>query len=472
MSLRRQFILAFVAFSVVVSAVGGAIAYQITKRALEAELDEKLIQVALATAEVGLRGDELLFLEPGDEEGGTFGPYQQQLQRLRRIPIDEAYIFRPDLTALVTTHPHEERPIGSTLYELRPYRTQITEATLVGASTSPLFCDEAEGRCYKYAFVQIEQGPALLGILAPADFTEPLDAFGRTVILGSLLSAVVAALLAWFLATRVTGPLDRLGRVAFRIQRGRMDEAVREERGGEMGRLSRAMERMREGILHRDEQLRLMLAQVAHEIRNPLGGLELFASAAAETEEAVERNHLLGKVRSEILALNRIIDDFLTFARPLRAEERLHDIRGPLREAVELVEMQVQDGGGELEVELPSEPLMVRADPEHVKRVTLNLLRNAAQAGQNVRLRGESKRGEVVISVLDDGPGVPKEMEERVFEPFVTDKEQGAGLGLAIVKRVVEGNLGRVELDKEEGTSGGGAEFRVYFRGAEDIPIS
>ena len=78
-----------------------------------------------------------------------------------------------------------------------------------------------------------------------------------------------------------------------------MDEPVREERGGELGRLSRAMERMREGILHRDEQLRLMLAQVAHEIRNPLGGLELFASAAAETGDAegAEGVHKEGSLR-------------------------------------------------------------------------------------------------------------------------------------------------------------------------------
>ncbi len=472
MSLRRQFILVFVAFSVVVSVVGGVLAYRNTRRALEEELDAGLLKVAWATAEVSLRSDELLFLGPGDEGTATFTGVQQQLRRLRRIRIDQAYVFLPDRTALVTTLDAEERPIGATLYELEPYLAQINQADQMGEATSPLFCDEEEGRCYKYAFVKVDQGPVLLGILAPADYTEPLDSFRRTVILGSFISAVVAALLAWFLSTRVTGPLDRLGRVALRIQRGRMDEEVREERGGELGRLSRAMERMREGILHRDEQLRLMLAQVAHEIRNPLGGLELFASAAAETEEAEERAILLGKVRSEVVALGRIIDDFLTFARPLRAEDRFHDIRIPVQEAVGLVEMQIREGGGELKVELPSEPLMARADPEHVKRVLLNLLRNAAQAGKNVRLRGENQRGEVVVSVQDDGPGVPKEMEDRVFEPFVTDKAQGAGLGLAIVKRVVEGNLGRVELRNGDETSGEGAEFRVYFRGTEDISIS
>jgi signal transduction histidine kinase len=229
------------------------------------------------------------------------------------------------------------------------------------------------------------------------------------------------------------------------------------------------MERMRLGILHRDEQLRLMLAQVAHEIRNPLGGLELFASAASESEDQVERAQFIGKVRDEISALNLTIDDFLTFARPLKAEGELHDVRGPVREAAELVEMEMRDEGGELTLAAPSHPLMARADPEHVKRVTLNLLRNAAQAGQKVEVRLEPYRGEVILFVRDNGPGVPPELEDRIFEPFVTDKEQGAGLGLAIVKRVVEANGGRVELTTGPMASGVGAEFRVYFRGGEDI---
>ncbi len=126
-----------------------------------------------------------------------------------------------------------------------------------------------------------------------------------------------------------------------------MDEPVATERGQEMGRLSRAMERMRRGIQERDEQLRLMLAQVAHEIRNPLGGLELFASAASETEDAAERDRLIQRVRTEVSGLNGIIDDFLTFARPLAPSRGPTDLREPLREAVELARAEVDRRGGD-----------------------------------------------------------------------------------------------------------------------------
>jgi signal transduction histidine kinase len=472
-SLRRQFLLVFVAFSVVISGVGGVLAYRNTSRVLERQLDDKLVQIALTAVEVGLVGsaDELLSLLPGEERSPTFTAVQQRLLRLRRV-VDEAFVFRPDLTAVVTTRPADSLPIGSYLGELAPYGPEIGEAMRAGQATSPLLGD-GDPRYYKYAFVNLGGEPIFLAVLGTADYMEPLVDFQRTVIVGSLLSMVLAALLAWALATTVTRPLERLGRVALRIQRGRMNEAVKEERGGELRRLSQAMERMREGILHRDEQLRLMLAQVAHEIRNPLGGLELFASAAVETLDPAERTQLLAKVRSEVVALNEIIDDFLTFARPIKPEGRFHDVRSPLREAVELVEMEMRGSGRRFTVELPEEALLAKADPEHVKRVVLNLLRNAAQAGVNVGVRGETVRGEVVITVVDDGPGIPSAMRDRIFEPFVTDKEQGAGLGLAIVKSVVEGSQGRVEvhnIQDMDPEAAGGAEFRVYFRGAEDIP--
>jgi signal transduction histidine kinase len=226
-------------------------------------------------------------------------------------------------------------------------------------------------------------------------------------------------------------------------------------------------------VVERDEQLRLMLAQVAHEIRNPLGGLELFASAVAETEDADERRQHMRRVRAEVAALNRIIDDFLTFARPLRAAPEPTDLRGSLEAAASLVRGELEQKGGTLEVVLPEHPLMARADPDQVKRAALNLLRNAAQVSDRVHLSGRLDRGEVLISVADDGPGVPPDARERIFDPFVTDKEQGAGLGLAIVRKVAEAHGGRVEVgaaaDHGVGT---GAEFRVYFRGMEDFAAS
>lgn len=469
MSLRRQFVLIFVAFSLAVSALGGTVAYRTASRALERELDQKLYQVAGAVAEASLQAEaEILSLRPGDEKSPTFLRVQQQLQRLKRF-MDEAYILRAsDLTALVTSLDAEEVPVGTVLREFAPYGAEIQEAVRWGQATSPVYYHEGEKRYYKYGFVRLEQTDAVLAVRGPADYMKALTDFRWAMIRGSLIAAALAALLGWFLATTVSRPLERLGRVALRIQRGRMDEPVQEEGGSELRRLSRAMERMRQGILQRDEQLRLMLAQVAHEIRNPLGGLELLTAAAVEAEDQEERFRLLGKVRGEIASLNRIIDDFLSFSRPRRAEAKLHDIRQPIEEAVGLLEAQMREQGIALTVDLPSQPVMAWADPEHVKRVILNLLKNASQAGDAVILSCRFQHGEVLVSVKDNGPGISAELSPRIFEPFVTDKEKGAGLGLAIVRQLVQANEGRIEVHPGGSTIGEGAEFRIYFPGGED----
>lgn len=470
MTLRGRFVVVFVSFSLVVTAAVGYVAWRIARDALEAELDQRLEWVAGAAAETGLQSSLVAALEPGDEDSPAWNAAHARLARLRRY-VAAAYIVDSENRALVTSAPADSIPTGTVMQQFRPYDEELAEARLDGAATSPHFY--VDGRFYKYGFVELEQSDLVLAVLVQADFPAPVAALGRTLVLASLFAALLAGGLGFVLAAGVVEPLERLSRVALRIQRGYMDEPVEGERSDELGRLARAMERMREGILERDEQLRLMLAQVAHEIRNPLGGLELFASAAADSDDPVERRRLLARIRAEVRTLNRIIDDFLTYARPLQPDPVITDVRGALEEAMDLARGDAARTGAVLEANLPSEPLTARVDPDHVKRVVLNLLRNAAQAGSLVRLSAEWQHGEVVVTVQDDGPGVPEAMRERIFEPFVTDKQQGAGLGLAIVRKVVEGAGGRVEVDASaDDTFGTGAAFRVYFPGSEDLPAA
>ncbi len=469
MSLRRRFVLAFTTFVVLLTAAGAYLAWRFAADALEAELDEKAAWVARAAAATGLQASLVAGLQPGLESSSAWTSTHYRLRELLFV-VREAYILSPDNTALVTSFPADSIPIGTPLPQFDLHRPQLEEARRIGYSSSDAFVG-SDGRFYKWGFAALEDGETVLAVLMPADYLLRLDELRRNMILGAVVAALLAAILAGLMATGVVRPLERLSRVALRIQRGHLEEEVAEEPGEEVGRLSRAMERMRQGILERDEQLRLMLAQVAHEIRNPLGGLELFASAAEAAEDPEERARLLRRIREEVAALNEIISDFLTFARPLPRSREVADVRGPLREAAELAAAELEEKGGVLDVSLPDEPLMARVGEEHLKRVTLNLLRNAAQVARRVCLEASLHRGEVCIRVSDDGPGVSPELRDRIFEPFVTDKQQGAGLGLAIVRKIVEAHGGRVELADAEETDGGrGAEFRVYFGSLDDPP--
>ena len=479
MRLRNRFALFFVTFAVAVSAFQGWLSYNASRAALETELDRKLLDVA-GVVEIALLEDEefILAFRPGDEDTPGWRRYRSLLLRLRAAGYAaRADIFRWTPTAdtarvLVSVLPPDSLAIGQILNWVAIEPGAVEEAYERGSATSdyPYWQDD---RLYKRGIVRLGSGEAFLGILIPADYLEPLSRLGWTVVALTAAAGLLAALVGWRLAGGIASRLEVLSRGALRIQRGAMDRPFDLEGEDEIGQLARAMDRMRNGIRYRDEQLRLMLSRVAHEIRNPLGGLELFAAAAQDTEEPVERHRILERVRKEVRGLNSIIAEFLGFARPGRTEPQLHDIRESVGDAAALAEAELEKKGGTLQVDFPPKPLLAIADPLQVKRLILNLLRNASHAGDSVWLEGAMVNGEVRLTVRDNGPGIPREFQDRIFEPFVGNKAQGAGLGLAIVKEMVEANHGRVELvpDSEEtDVRAGGAEFRVYLSSPEDLP--
>ena len=476
MRLRNRFTLFFATFAVGISGLGGWLFYSASGNALEAELDRRLLDVTGVAGDLAFGIDDAFALfSPGDEENVDWKGFQQLLHRLR----EEGYVDRADIfrwvpgdqvaTALVSL----DLAIGQELSEVAPYIEAIEEAHQSddGRATTELF-ESADGTSVKYGFMRLGS-ETFLGVVIPADHLSPLTRLRWTLVALAVGAAVAAGLIGWRLASGIASRLEVLSRGALRIQRGSMDRPFDLEGEDEIGRLARAMERMRTGIRRRDEQLRVMLSRVAHEIRNPLGGLELFAAAAQESDDAEERRTILGRIRKEVRDLNAIINEFLGFARPGQTRLRLHDVREPVGAAAALVKNDLERSGGRLKLDLPAKPLLARADPRHVKRLTLNLLRNAAQAGDTVWLSGAMVHGEVRLAVRDDGPGIARELRDRIFEPFVGDKAQGAGLGLAIVKEMVEVNRGRVSVvsDDVKGAPGGsGAEFHVYLRGPEDLP--
>lgn len=489
MTLRNRFAVLFVAFAVVSVLAGWlGLARATARQAFEDELDRKLTIVAGLAAERFQADDLLLFQGRGDEFTEMWRNYHHELLRLVNDYVDDADVFAwrpgaPFAEALVTDALSDSVHPGQRLRWVELHLPVLRRAYEEGHATTALL-ESDDGRYFKYGIVRLESDAvpsapaprrAFLAVQMPADYTEPLKSLDRRIVAVSVVMSVLAGLVGWRIAGWIVARLAALSQAAIRIQRGRMDEPIQVTGEDEISRLARAMERMRTGIQRRDEQLRLMPSRVAHEIRNPLGGLELFASAAQETDDPAERRRILDKVRKEVAGLAAIVEEFLGFARPSLGKRHLHDVRGPVEEAAALTEAEMTKRGGRgLHLAFPSKPLLALADPAQVKRLVLNLLRNASQAGDTVWVEGAMVNGEVRIAVRDDGPGIAPELRDRIFEPFVSDKEQGAGLGLAIVKDLAEACHGRVELagPPSSGDRGpkAGAEFHVYLSGPESLP--
>jgi two-component system, NtrC family, sensor histidine kinase PilS len=198
-------------------------------------------------------------------------------------------------------------------------------------------------------------------------------------------------------------------------------------------------------------------AGIAHEIRNPLaamrGSIQVLRS---ELEADRAQAELMEIVLRESDRLNRIITDFLTYARPRQVALVETDLREPLRETFTLLRHspEILDGHALVE-ELPEEPLIALADAEGIKQVFWNLARNALRAmPEGGTLRAEMRRAgadSIRITFTDTGRGMSPAQVERLFEPFTSSTTGGTGLGLSIVYQIVRDHGGTINVRSREG---------------------
>ncbi len=209
-------------------------------------------------------------------------------------------------------------------------------------------------------------------------------------------------------------------------------------------------------------------AVVAHEVRNPLGVIyNSMAALKRQLQPAGEVARLFEMIGEEAERIDSIVSDLLEFARPREPELLPESLAEVIDGAVKATDSARAQAGLTITVEVgPGVPL-IPVDERMLRQALLNLLVNANQAmsrGGEVRVRlGLDQRRHqpgVRIDVADSGPGVPAELSESVFRPFVTTKATGSGLGLAVVKRVVDAHRGEVLLRSEPGR---GATFSIWL---------
>jgi PAS domain S-box-containing protein len=201
-------------------------------------------------------------------------------------------------------------------------------------------------------------------------------------------------------------------------------------------------------------------AGLAHEIRNPLNGanlqLQLLERRLAKFVDAEHVPTLLEPVtivRGELERLSRLVSEFLSFARPVAVQAHDLDLVELTRQVVELERHVATDRGCALELLAPEGAVVVEVDPERIKQVLLNLVRNAIDAARSrVEVTVARDGAGAQILVIDDGPGISAEHLPRIFEPFFTTKESGTGLGMAITHAIVERHGGTISIASDHGT--------------------
>jgi len=312
-----------------------------------------------------------------------------------------------------------------------------------------------------------------------------------------VVSVILTAFLGFILARGVTKRINRLAVAFTRVAAGDLSVRVPVTGSDELTELARNFNRMlgemqqsraRIEYLQRIGAWQEMAQRLAHEIKNPLTPIQLAVQECHRKyggDDPKFRSLLdttLEIVEEEVGTLRRLVGNFSSFARLPQAELKDADLRDFLRECSETLGHLEDTGSADssseidtvvvknvsIEWEVPTESLPAAIDRQMLRRVLVNLVRNAAQAIRDARAKGAAPDAvicHVVVSarrqddgtaivVDDDGPGVPEDARDRIFDPYFTTKVDGTGLGLAIVKKIVVEHGGTIEVDASARLSG------------------
>ncbi len=256
--------------------------------------------------------------------------------------------------------------------------------------------------------------------------------------------------------------LNTLGVSVVALLAGYLAERLRLTGGALQAATVRAQEAERLAVLGR------IAAGLAHEIRNPLGSItgsiEMLQESPALSEED---RRLCDIVQREARRLNNLVGDMVDLSKPRPPRAQATDVAALAREVVALATNASRGSDIDVRYQGPEGRAIARCDGGQMRQVVWNLVRNALQAspaGSTVTVSvqpGEPRPGELVLSVDDQGPGVPDDVGSRIFQDFFTTRTHGAGIGLAVVRRILEDHepMGaRLEVER---TVHGGASFRV-----------
>ena len=316
---------------------------------------------------------------------------------------------------------------------------------------------------YGEAAVQVFTGDVLLLSGSLSDQLETVQVVKQRLLIATAAALLVAGLLGSWAAGIHARRIGRIERAAERIAEGHFDEPLVDPGDDELGQLAASFDRMRVQLAQLDLARKEFVANASHELRTPLfslaGFLELLADEDVDDET---RAGFLTTTREQVERLTRLAANLLDLSRLDAGQLHVERVDVSLSEVIAVLGEElapIADASGQrLVVEAPAGPIWALADEERVLQIGRALAANAlahTPAGTTVTLAAvESDEASVALDVTDDGPGIPAEHLERVFDRFYRIEgahAHGSGLGLAIARELAGRMGGRVEVESAQG---------------------
>jgi two-component system, OmpR family, sensor histidine kinase ChvG len=327
------------------------------------------------------------------------------------------------------------------------------------------------------------QGGVLMATNNDRSFTRAVRA-QRTGIVTAMVGVILlSVLLSIFLARTIVRPLRRLALAAHRVRLGRSREVKvprLPSRNDEIGLLARAVSDMSQSLRQRIDNMEAFAADVTHELKNPLASLRSAVDGLDRVEEEELRHRLMAIARDDVRRLDRLINDISEAARTdaelARATFDRIDLGPLIEQLVRSWETRRETGDARLAFARPrKDSATVMGKPDRLARAINNIIDNAVSfspPGGLVEIAAVRVGDEVRIRIDDEGPGVPEEAREAIFNRFHSVRPEGeefgrhSGLGLAIARAIVEGHDGEIDVhDRDDAPSG--ARFTIRLPAAD-----
>jgi two-component system nitrogen regulation sensor histidine kinase NtrY len=315
-------------------------------------------------------------------------------------------------------------------------------------------------------------------VVAVSDENQRAAVAELTLVSGAVVAAgvLLAWILGFFVAGRLTHPIDDLVRRAEEVARGDLQGEIPRNSNDEIGELISSFNEMTRRLIESQERLRHaervaawqeIARRLAHEIKNPLFPIQMSVETLRKTinhknfKEIFEESTTA--VLEEVERLKKIVSEFSQFARLPEPKFTPVELQQVATAALKLCAAVNEESKITVEASFEEGIPAFPADREQLTQILLNLLSNAREAmpdGGVMKVQLKKQNAEILLSVSDTGVGLSEEAKAKIFTPYFTTKEKGTGLGLAIVHRIMTAHNGRITIDGKEGQ---GATFTLHF---------
>ena len=390
-------------------------------------------------------------LELGSPTGTTEIYFRNLFKRnLNQQLHSEIFIFNDSLNVVVHSDPRFK--FGETEPALLLNKKEIFDLKINSAGASLPFKGD-DNSWYLWGFFRLNNNHWLAVRESAARF-EKLDQLSTLFWLIGLSGFVITILASLFMANSIIKPLNKLIRFSSEIGKSNFKTEVDTVMHGEIKLLSEAMEKMKNDLAANQKEKENLLAQIAHEIRNPLGGIELLANLVKQNKSVETKDkEYLDSILKEVQGLKRLITSYLNYGRPVPVNPEWVQTEKVFNEIENIFRNQLRER--KISFSYNNNLKKIYFDPIHLRNILLNLIANSIDAvaeNGTVFLNSEMNNNSWQISVKDNGYGIARENLAKIFNPFFTTKKEGTGLGLAISKKLCKENKAEIYAENLNGS--------------------